>query len=54
MYQNKKLGFKIVGKLKNFDEQSQKQIEKIADKFGIDELIQTDTTLPQEEKLGIN
>lgn len=49
LYQNKKLGFKIVGKLKNFDEQSQKQIEKIAEKFGIDEIIQTGTTLPPKE-----
>lgn len=49
LYQNKKLGFKIVGKLKDFSEQSQRQIEKIADKFGIDEIIQTDPNLPQEE-----
>jgi len=53
LYHNKKLGFKIVGKLKNFDEQSQKQIEKIAEKFGIDEIIQTDPALSQEENWAL-
>ncbi|MDD5043679.1 MAG: sugar transferase [Patescibacteria group bacterium] len=53
LYQNKKLGFRVVEHLKNFEEASQKQMEKIAEKFGIDEIIQADPNLPQEENWAL-
>ncbi len=48
-----RLGFTIVGRVKNFNENSKKEIQKIIKQKGIDEIFQTDLDLSKQEQLDL-
>jgi exopolysaccharide biosynthesis polyprenyl glycosylphosphotransferase len=53
LYKNPRLGYKIVERFKNFNEQVKSQLLEIKKTLGLDEIIQADPNLPQEEVRGL-